>query len=375
VVHGDLILEGDGDPFFGRGNPGANPGTWAGRVKALGIRKITGNLVIFEKDLDQEYANPDWTHYNAASLTLKEVAAIGNGENTVAIHLGPGAGVGTRALLRVVPACGHVELMNRTRTVLKKESGPGFTRAWGSNRIEVRGRVRLKGKTRSGAAAIHDPPLYLGRCMVRALKKAGVQGGGRIVRESGRTSPAGRVIATHTTPIKRMIRACLNRSDNRITEILFKAAGAAHTGKAGSFESGALAGAAIVKRSGARIESAVFRDGSGLSRMNRLTPRQLTTVLRWATDRPYAAAFTHALAHGGERGSTLRNRFKQASIANRIRAKTGYLNGVRALSGYLRMGEDRVWVFSLLVNGQHKKVQASRSAIDRFLATLARRAP
>ena len=171
-----------------------------------------------------------------------------------------------------------------------------------------------------------------------------------------------------------LIQGCLSQSDNRITEILFKSAGASFTEKGGTFETGALAVSEILKRAGAPREGAVVRDGSGLSRQNRLTPRQVVDVLCWVTRRPFATRFTRVLPRGGEKGSTLKRRFTKGPLRDALRAKTGYLNGVRALSGYLRVESDRVWVFSLLVNGDPGKVRAAVRAMDRFIEALWRAA-
>jgi len=274
------------------------------------------------------------------------------------------------------PPCGHVQVVNRTRTIgpRDKEASPWFKRPWGSNRIEVRALIRLGAKPRSGAAAVHDAPLFLGRCMALELRRAGVRLEGNIVRETGMKSPEGRILAEHGTPLDPLIRGCLSRSDNRIDEILFKSAGASFTGKGGTFETGALAASEILKRAGAARDGAVVRDGSGLSRQNRLTPRQIVDVLCWVTRRPYNTRLTLALPRGGEKGSTLKRRFTRGPLRDALRAKTGCLSGVRALSGYLRVDSDKIWVFSLLVNGDPGKVRAAVRAMDRFIEALRRAA-
>jgi D-alanyl-D-alanine carboxypeptidase/D-alanyl-D-alanine-endopeptidase (penicillin-binding protein 4) len=296
------------------------------------------------------------------------VAALGNGENAVAVTVLPGARPGLRGRLRVVPDCGHVTLVNKTTTVRSKASGPGFTRAPDSNRIEVKARVRVKEKKgRSGSVSIHDPPLYLGRCFRMALKGAGVRLDGKIVRAG---EAGGGIVAEHRTTFATMLRACLEQSDNRIAEILAKSAGAKYSGEAGSFANASRAAREIMKRAGAEAEGAVYRDGCGLSRSNRLTPRQLVRLLRWAARRPWKVLFFDSLAEGGESHSTLRSRFHSAPLKDCIRAKTGYLDGVRSLSGYLRVGPDRVLVFSLLANGARASRAEVRRAMDRFIEDL-----
>jgi D-alanyl-D-alanine carboxypeptidase/D-alanyl-D-alanine-endopeptidase (penicillin-binding protein 4) len=368
VLTGDLILEGNGDPGFGRGHASASPARWAALLGDEGVTRVTGNLVLVEQVLDRVDSHPDWGGYPAAALFVPEVAALGSGDNTVVVTVRPGARVGRRGRLSVRPSCGYVKLVNRTTTVKGRSSGPGFTRAPDSNRIEVNARVNHKRrKGLSGSASVHDPPLFLARCFRRALERAGIRLDGKIVRAQ---DAEGRVVAEHRTTVAAMLGACLAQSDNLIAEILSKSAGAKHTGEAGSFANASRAARAIMKRAGAESDEAVYRDGCGLSRSNRLTPRQLVRLLAWAARRPWRELFFDSLAKGGERGSTLRKRFRSRPLCDCIRAKTGYLDGVRSLSGYLRVAPDRALVFSVIVNSNHGSRIAVRRAMDRFVEDL-----
>jgi len=368
VLTGDLVLEGNGDPEFGGGNAAANPARWAALLQAEGVTRVTGDLVLVERVLDREGSHPDWACYPAAARFLPEVAALGNGDNTVAITVQPGARVGLPGRLSVRPDCGHVTLVNQTTTVKGRSSGPGFTRAPGSNRIEVRARVPLASRRGvSGSASVDDPPLFLARCFRRALERAGVRLEGKIVRAA---DAEGRIVAEHRTTVATLLGTCLKQSDNRIAEILSKSAGAMLTGEAGSFANASRAAQAIMKRAGAESDAAVYRDGCGLSRSNRITPRQLVRLLAWAARRPWRALFFDSLAKGGERGSTLRSRFRSRPLCDCIRAKTGYLDGVRSLSGYLRVAPDRALVFSVIINASHGSRAAVRRAMDRFVEDL-----
>lgn len=369
ILTGDLILEGNGDPAFGRGNAKASPARWAALLEAEGLTRVTGNLVLVERVLDRVDSHPDWGCYPAAALFVPEVAALGSGDNTVVITVRPGARAGLRGRLSVRPNCRHVTLVNRTTTVKGRSSGPGFTRAPGSNRIEVNARVNLKRrKGVSGSASVHDPPLFLARCFRRALERAGIRLEGKIVRAAD--AEGGRVVAEHRTTVAALLGACLGQSDNRIAELFSRSAGAKLTGEAGSFANASRAARAIMKRAGAEDDAAVYRDGCGLSRSNRLTPRQLVRLLAWAARRPWRELFFDSLAKGGERGSTLRKRFRSPPLCDCIRAKTGYLDGVRSLSGYLRVAPDRALVFSVIVNSSHGSRVAVRRAMDRFIEDL-----
>ena len=92
-------------------------------------------------------------------------------------------------------------------------------------------------------------------------------------------------------------------------------------------------------------------DGSGLSLLNRVSPETLTEVLSYAyTNRVIASDFIDSLPIAGVDG-TLKKRFRQSDVQGRVMAKTGYLNNVRALSGYVFTKQGDVLVFSILDNG------------------------
>ncbi|MBN2491613.1 MAG: D-alanyl-D-alanine carboxypeptidase/D-alanyl-D-alanine-endopeptidase [Planctomycetes bacterium] len=370
VLDGDLILEGDGDPDFGSGDPTASPEGWAGKLADRGVRCVAGNLVLAERRLDQQYAHPDWSEYPAPALYVRVPAALGCGQNLVKVTVLAGAQVGDPGRLEAEPDCGPVELVNRTRTVRGKSAPIWFRRDWESSRMEVHAAIRRGGPPRSAAAAVHDPPLFLGRCFAAALRQAGIAVEGEIVRDAAVRPPDGPVVAEHRTPIAAMLRACLKTSDNRIAEILCKATGAAYLGEIGSFAAGGRAAAKLLERAGADPAGAACRDGSGLSRANRLTARQLAALLAWVSGRPYAAMFSDALPAGGEDGTTLRRRFGEAPLKDCVRAKTGYLGGVRALSGYLRVGPDRVLVFAVLVNAKAGAAAPALKPLDELVRSL-----
>lgn len=382
VLAGDLALVGDGDPRFGA--PGAaDVDAFAGRVVEAGIRRVTGDLVVVEQRIDRDYYHSDWAErYAAADRTAREVAALGHGENVVGIVVRGGPSVGAPGRVTLLGDPGIVRLVNKTRTVPRGSSGPGSIRDWDDNVLTVRGDVPLRGKI-TGSAAIHDPPARVARLLREALATRGVRIDGAIRRVTHGAAPAGEELARNETSLDEMLGPTLERSDNRYAEILFKAAGAAMTQARGSFEVGAYAARAVIDRARAAHDptgiapvgdEVTVRDGSGLSRRNRLAAVDLARALRWAYGRPWGGRFLDHLPHGAQRGSTLRRRFRRSPVAERLLAKTGYLYNVRALSGYLRVGETRVLVFSILMNDLSRTSPRARRALDRFVEALWRAA-
>src|SRR5690606_8537032 len=134
-------------------------------------------------------------------------------------------------------------------------------------------------------------------------------------------------------------------SENHLAESLYLLAGAEVFGT-GSYRASADTEARMWRRLGVESGDFVASDGSGLSRKNLVTPRALVALLDGFHD---SDVYVESLARTGYRG-TLRYRLSQEETRGRIRGKTGTLDGITALSGYIDHGSDRVVIFSILVN-------------------------
>ncbi len=176
---------------------------------------------------------------------------------------------------------------------------------------------------------------------------------------------AGTPLASEASPtIAALIRATNAPSDNFYAELLLKVVGA-EAGGAGT----TAAGAAVVRRTvaGLGLRPTVV-DGSGLSRGNRTSPRQVARLLTMMARRPDASAWRSSLALAGRSG-TLAKRMRGTSAAGRCRGKTGTLRGVSALSGYCTTTAGRSVVFSFLENGA---TYTAKAVEDRMVTAVAR---
>jgi D-alanyl-D-alanine carboxypeptidase/D-alanyl-D-alanine-endopeptidase (penicillin-binding protein 4) len=112
-------------------------------------------------------------------------------------------------------------------------------------------------------------------------------------------------------------------------------------------------------------------DGSGLSRLNQVTPRQIVALLAGAWTRPWGRSFFLALPRAGRDG-TLRGRFRDGPAEGRLRGKTGTLTRVAALAGYVPRTGRKPLAFAWLAQGFTAPSGQARADMDRFLAALAR---
>jgi len=107
-------------------------------------------------------------------------------------------------------------------------------------------------------------------------------------------------------------------------------------------------------------------DGSGLSRHNRAKPSTFVTLLREMYTHDESGLFYHSLSVAGVNG-TLRNRFRDPPVQGRVYAKTGTLQGVKALSGYLENADHGTIAFSIVVNPPGQSAQVMTQAIDQIV--------
>jgi serine-type D-Ala-D-Ala carboxypeptidase/endopeptidase (penicillin-binding protein 4) len=211
------------------------------------------------------------------------------------------------------------------------------------------------------------PPLYAARAFERALKRRHVVIGG--AARTGRAQAGALPLAEQRSATMAEIARLTNRpSDNFNAETLIKALGEKF-GAGGTTR----AGAAVVRRTmtGFGLRPRVA-DGSGLSRSNRTTPRQVVRLLQHMARDDAGPAFETSLAIAGRNG-TLEHRMRRSVARDRCHAKTGTLNHVSALAGYCQTTAGARVAFAFLMNGVN--VYAAHTLQDRMASVLARYSP
>jgi D-alanyl-D-alanine carboxypeptidase/D-alanyl-D-alanine-endopeptidase (penicillin-binding protein 4) len=201
----------------------------------------------------------------------------------------------------------------------------------------------------SHRVTLRDPALYAVRTLRQALESAGipVEGAARRLRP-GESYDRGDAVFLRRTSLVPVLRKMVRRSHNHYAEQVWKTVGAETSG-VGSWEAGTARAAAMLRRMGFRAAEFSLADGSGLSRENRVSPALLTTLLTRMRLGEHGEVFASLLPAAGMHG-TLDDRLDEPPYAGNVRAKTGYLNGVGALSGYATTRGGIEVVFSILVN-------------------------
>jgi serine-type D-Ala-D-Ala carboxypeptidase/endopeptidase (penicillin-binding protein 4) len=363
VLKGALRVRGEGDPTFGAKDHGESLSKltfFAERLKARGITRIAGDLLVDDSAFDQEWTGPDWPTSDPRTTSyLAQAGALSLDDGCIRVMVTPGE-IGRPATLAVVPDVGHVKLNNGVVTGSGREGGLRFERADGSNDISVSGTIGRGSSAQRHDIAIHDPPMHFGRALKRALVLAGIAVDGSVRRAEEGERKGGEVLLRYGTPLARILPAMLKESLNARADMLAKHLGFA-TGNGGSFAGGALAMKKALEGAGIDASKLVLADGSGLSRKNRVTAMAVQQLLVALHQHASGEGFRESLAEPGEEG-TLRRRF--GGLEGRLFAKTGTLNGVKTLSGYV-LTKSKKWIaFSILMNGAGDVTKMQDQAVE-----------
>jgi D-alanyl-D-alanine carboxypeptidase/D-alanyl-D-alanine-endopeptidase (penicillin-binding protein 4) len=327
VLVGDLIVIGSGDPSFSdrmRGDAMIPLRDMADSLRAHGVRAINGSLrrgphVFTDAPLGAGWA---WEDIGAAY----------------------GAPVG--------------ELM--------------YNETFGSARVVVDGAPlptadRAQRSTSTGA--VSQPANFL-EAFGAALSQRGVTVDSGVAWDDVVPDSALATLFVYSSPpLRDILPFFLKPSQNQIGELLLKTIGLARTG-VGTADSGAAVAGRVLRSWGIDSMAFVIRDGSGLSRHNLLAPATLVGVLDVMRRDSLATLFRDALPAPGEAG-TLERRMLNTAAAAAVRAKTGSMDRVRAISGYVTTRDGRPLIFSLIINAYPTSSQEIEGVMDRIIVALA----
>lgn len=369
VLQGDLYLRGGGDPAFSSrflsGGPNMPVDLLAGLVAGAGISRVTGSVVgdagNFEQRLVPAGWKPTYLHLGYAA----PVSALSINENLAWITIAPG-GVGGAATVTFEPATTGVPIVNSVRTRAGAGSGVSVIRRPAGG-FEVRGWIGARAPARRVQMVIPDPAPYATGALREALVRAGVQVDGAV--RLGVTPAEAEVVAALPSPPLSQLIAVMNReSVNHYAELIFRNAARASNGAPGSAESGdAALREFFVRELDASSNAVVAADGSGLSLLDRVTPRAMTRMLVWAHEQPWGDVFHASLPVAGE-SELLRTRMRNGAADGNLHAKTGTTDEVIGLAGYTTALNGEIIAFTFIYNGTDR--WNARATIDAMGTTL-----
>jgi D-alanyl-D-alanine carboxypeptidase/D-alanyl-D-alanine-endopeptidase (penicillin-binding protein 4) len=345
VLNGNLFLKGYGDPQLTLEN------FWLllRDVRARGIRQIRGDLVLdrsfftvdatdpgqFDSDPARPYnVLPDALLVNQKSVRLQFVPQEDSG--TVSILASPEL-PGISIVNQLALGAGSCDFWPERPQVMPEQARLVFTGVFPKGCGE-------RGKSFSLLTA-RD---YLSALFRQLWQQVGGTFSGN-VRDGTLPEGARRVTGWESAPLAEVVRSINKFSNNVMARQVFLTLGLAADYPPVNTDKGARAVREWLQRNKLSFPELVLENGSGLSRVERISPRSLGELLLLGWRSPLMPEFIASLPISGVDG-TLRRRLGDSQAAGRAHLKTGYLEGVRALAGYVQDAQGRMVVVVAIIN-------------------------
>lgn len=380
VLDGDLVLVGSGDPSFGARQEGDDPRAVLARlvestVRDHGLRRVRGNVLGDDDCQPDEVMGDGWSWNYEGEDYAAETSGLCFAENCVRITLLPSApGSAPRVVLSPPSECFET-LVEALCVDGKDQVSPFVRRERASNRLRIGGRLAADARPWSERLAVSNPTAVAAVVLREVLRAHGVEVAGRALDRDLQPERPERygdetILAVHESPPLREILVTLGKvSQNLYAEQVIRAAAPGDRG----MRAAAAHAKELLKRFGVDPRGMRIADGSGLSRLNLVRPRQLGELLTGVWRSEFRADFVRTLPIAGVDG-TLASRFRGGPAERRVIAKTGNISAVTALSGYVLRAQDDAppLVFVVLLNDFTCSTDDAKAALDRFVEALVR---
>ncbi len=342
VVYGGLYIKAYGDPSIDT----ESIEEMVDSLVSLGIKRIKGDIYLDDTYFDEKKYGVGWKKEWRGDYYCPPVSAFALNYNTIMVEVSPSV-LGKPPSVKVQPQGFDVEIVNKART---SRSGVSLdARLDGKdNFLIIEGKIGRRFRPRIFPISVNDPTLYFGKVFRSILKEKGINFEGTIAKAK---VPRWAVsfYDHYSKSLSDIVQDFNKNSVNIIGEMLVKTLGAWFMGEPGTWKKGTDVIVGYLHKVG--IDNIILVDGSGLSKHNRISPYALVRVLARAYKNPsISKEFLSSLPIAGVDG-TLKKRFRFSKIRRRVFAKTGYLNGVRALSGYVKTTSGDILAFSIISNG------------------------
>jgi len=383
VLNGDLVLIGRGDPSLSNrkfpydkrverdGLPEKVLSEMADALVARGVKEISGDVIADDSMFQSEPFPSGWAIDDMLWSYGAAVSAIAVNDNTFLVELRPGPKEADPASVTLQPDVNYYTIENLVRTSAHgSEENLKVTREPGSHLVRITGTMPQGGSPHRLTIGIEQPAEYAAKLLQSLLEARGIRLRG-ISRArhapdpllAGTAQPMQTILAEHVSvSLADEVRAINKESLNLHAELLLRLS-AYEKVHAMSYEDALKFAAGFYQMAGIADGDVAFKDGSGLSRRDLVTPRAIVQMLSYAATQPWGEIYRSSLPVAAEDG-TLSEHMKNTPAAGHIFAKTGTVEHIAALSGYATTLRGEHLIFSILGNNNNLHAQAAHNVVD-----------
>jgi D-alanyl-D-alanine carboxypeptidase/D-alanyl-D-alanine-endopeptidase (penicillin-binding protein 4) len=411
-LKGDLIAYGRGDPTltarFHGGDLELALAPLADALAAAGVKRVQGNLIADESFFRGPALGAGWGWDDLQYYYGAEASALSINDNALEVIVKPGAQVGTPAGIELRPQTTLLSVSNRiTTTPAASRRDLRLDRPPGRNVLYLTGTIPLNDKGYTESVSVTEPARWFGLILREALRRRGITVDGQVRAVSWLdrealpldTPSLVELGGLDSPPLSDLLGRMLKPSQNLYAQLLLLQVGAAGlaqkerppalepessrptvaAGPGGTpnrartaEEAGLRALDGLLAEAGIEPGEVLLEEGAGLSRRDLVSPAAVIKLLQFMARHPHAKVFYDALPLAGVEG-TLKNRMKDSPAAANARAKTGTLNLVYSLSGYVTSAAGERLAFAIFLNHYRSRNanQPARADLDALVVTLA----
>ncbi len=375
ILDGNLYVKGFGNPDF----TSTDLSKMVEQVKARGITEIRGNILGDKSYFDSLYWGNGWMWDDEPSAFAAFISPLTINDNCVKVYVKPGKKVGDTVEVRIEPPTSYVSVLNQGTTVAPESAATlNVDRRWKEreNKIVVKGQLPINSKEQEATLSVWNVEIYFLTLLKEELERQEIKVDGTLMLGTVPTTSV--QVAHHEQPIDSVIINLNKISDNLSAENTLKTIAAERLSTPGSTRAGMWIVNRFLNSIGIDTTKYNVVDGSGVSHYSLVTPEMYVTLLKNMYSRdstlfyPYYASLPSAGVDG-----TLNARMKDTKAEGNLRGKTGTINGVSTLSGYVNTANGEWLAFSIMMQnfiGSSKPYRDAQDKIGAILADFSRRA-
>lgn len=352
VLKGDLVARFGADPTLKR----QDIRNMVANLKKAGVTQITGNVLIDTSVFASHDKAPGWPWNDMTQCFSAPPAAAIVDRNCFSISLYSAQKANDLAYIRVASYY-PVTMFSQVRTLPRGSAEAQYCELdvvpGDLNRFTLTGCLPQRAAPLPLAFAIQDGASYAGAILKDERKQAGITYSGTLLRQTQVNEPGTIVVSKQSAPLHDLLKIMLKKSDNMIADTVFRMIGHARFNVPGTWRAGSDAVRQILRQqAGVDIGNTIIADGSGLSRHNLIAPATMMQVLQYIAQHDNELNFISMLPLAGYDGSLqYRAGLHQAGVDGKVSAKTGSLQGVYNLAGFITTASGQRMAFVQYLSG------------------------
>lgn len=365
IINGNVYLKGYGDPTLST----EDLSELVLILKSKGINLISGNIIVDDSYFEETFYRNEWIENENISVALPPISSLTINNNTVFVRVIGSNRTNKPANISLDKDIDYFQLVNKTKSTKSRTRLSAYAKFEnGREIITISGNVR-RNSTTFIKVHIAKPEYYAGHLLAKLLRENGISFWGKV--KKGIIPKFSDRICFNTTPLTELLKPINKNSNNFYSEHLFLILGAAYSGGYGSPFDASQAINTFLKSLNIYEPNFSMVDGSGISRQNQFSTETLVKFLHLIYLNPIIFNEFYNSLSIPQIDGTLQQRFNNLYPPERLRGKTGTLNGVTSLAGYVETKSNDLLIFSVNFNYSRGSQNKVKELVDKITTMIA----